>query len=78
MHVRNVRCIFELLDVGCSSCFYSFLIQPKGCAVSMSATFPAFPGEDGDVNVEKDPGLKEDLESGKVPPGLVSSFVEVP
>ena len=29
---------------------------------------PAFRGEDGDVNVEKDPGLKEDLESGKVPP----------
>ena len=25
-----------------------------------------FSGQDGDVNVEKDPGLKEDLESGKV------------
>ena len=24
-----------------------------------------FSGQDGDVNVEKDPGLKEDLESGK-------------
>jgi hypothetical protein len=47
--------------------FYSYVSLPEGIS-NGRAIPPAFRGEDGDVNVEKDPGLKEDLESGKVPP----------